>query len=93
MAEPAHTFQAQVLTPEGEVFSGELKQLSTRTDVGEVGILANHAPLMARLHPTELRLHLPDGAVRRFDQGEGWLEVFANKVVLLAQEAAEKTGA
>ena len=91
MADAKHTFQAQVLTPEGEVFSGELRQLSTRTDVGEVGILANHAPMMAKLKPTELRLHLPDGKTRHFDQGEGWLEVFANKVVLLAQEATEKT--
>ncbi|MDX6653039.1 MAG: F-type H+-transporting ATPase subunit epsilon [Solirubrobacterales bacterium] len=80
-------FEARVLTPEGEVFSGELEQLSTRTAVGEVGILANHAPLMARLRPTELRLHISDGEVRRYAQGEGWLEVFANRAVALVQEA------
>ena len=35
----------------GEVFNGELVQLSTRTAVGEVGILARHAPMVARLVP------------------------------------------
>jgi F-type H+-transporting ATPase subunit epsilon len=82
-----HTFEARVLTPEGEVFSGELKQLSTRTAVGEIGILANHAPVMARLQPTELRLYVSDDDVRRYAQGEGWLEVFANRVTALVQEA------
>ena len=33
----------EVLTPEGEIFRGEVRQLSTRTEVGEIGILANHA--------------------------------------------------
>jgi F-type H+-transporting ATPase subunit epsilon len=81
------TFEGQVLTPEGEVFSGELEQLSTRTAVGEIGILANHIPLMARLRPTELRLYIPGEGVRRYAQGEGWLEVFANRAIALVQEA------
>ena len=53
------TFDVEVLTPEGEVFDGEVRQVSTRTAVGEIGILANHAPLLAALRPTELRLHSP----------------------------------
>ena len=66
MADEGHTLDAQVLTPEGEVFSGDLRQLSTRTAVGEVGILARHAPMVARLVPAELRLHTPDGEVQRY---------------------------
>ena len=87
MADDGHTLHARVLTPEGEVFEGEVKQLSTRTAVGEIGILANHAPILARVRPTDLRLHLPDGETRRFAQAEGWLEVFANKALLLVGEA------
>src|SRR3954464_248560 len=87
MADESHTLDAQVLTPEGEVFSGELRQLSTRTAVGEVGILARHAPMVARLVPAELRLHPPDGEVQRYAQGEGWLEVFANRARVLIAEA------
>ena len=87
MAGEEHTLEAEVLTPEGEVFSGELRQLSTRTSVGEVGILARHAPMVARLVPAELRLHPPDGEVQRYAQGEGWLEVFANRARVLIAEA------
>ena len=76
-----------MLTPEAEVFNGELVQLSTRTTVGEVGILARHAPMIARLVPTELRLHLDEGETRRYAQGEGWLEVFANQARVLVSEA------
>jgi F-type H+-transporting ATPase subunit epsilon len=53
-----HMVDVEVLTPEGEVFSGEVRQVSTRTAVGELGILANHTPLLAALKPTELRLHV-----------------------------------
>jgi F-type H+-transporting ATPase subunit epsilon len=82
-----HKLEAQVLTPEGEVFSGELVQLSTRTAVGEVGILARHAPMIARLVPAELRLHHSEGEAERYAQGEGWLEVFANRARVLIAEA------
>jgi F-type H+-transporting ATPase subunit epsilon len=79
--------EAEVLTPEGPVFEGELFQLSTRTSVGEVGIRARHAPMVARLVPCELRLHRSQSEVDRYAQGEGWLEVFANRARVLIAEA------
>src|SRR6476659_7993158 len=82
-----HTLSAEVLTPEGAVFEGEVKQLSTRTKVGELGVLANHVPVLARLLPTELRLTTPDGDVRSWAQAEGWLQVFANRATVLVGEA------
>jgi F-type H+-transporting ATPase subunit epsilon len=87
LADDRSKLEAQVLTPEREVFDGELVQLSTRTAVGEVGILARHAPMVARLVPAELRLHLSEGEIRRYAQGEGWLEVFANRARVLIAEA------
>jgi F-type H+-transporting ATPase subunit epsilon len=87
LAEDRSKLEAQVLTPEGEVFSGQLVQLSTRTAVGEVGILARHAPMVARLVPAELRLHVSESETRRYAQGEGWLEVFANRARVLIAEA------
>lgn len=85
--ETEHNLNARVMTPEGEVFTGEVQQLSTRTAVGEIGVLANHVPVLARLRPTELRLHMPDGEVRRWAQAEGWLQVFANRATVLVGEA------
>ena len=83
------TFGVEVLTPEGEVFNGEVRQVSTRTAVGEIGILANHAPLLAALKPTELRLHVGDSETKTYAQAHGWLQVYGNHVRLLVEEAID----
>jgi F-type H+-transporting ATPase subunit epsilon len=80
-------FRVEVLTPEGEVFNDEVEMLSTRTTVGSIGVLANHAPLMAILDPTELRLYQSDSDVVRFAQGEGYLQVVENSALVLVEEA------
>lgn len=84
-----HMVDVEVLTPEGEVFRGEVRQVSTRTAVGELGILANHAPLLASLAPTELRLHVSDSETKRYAQAHGWLQVFGNQAKLLLEEALD----
>ena len=83
----ASSFNAKVLTPEGEVFDGDVTQVSTRTAHGEIGILANHTPMLARLRPAELRLHKEGNEVESYAQAEGWLEVFGNHVLVLVGEA------
>ena len=68
----AHSkFHCQVLTPEGEVFNDEVEMVSTRTTVGTLGVLANHAPLMGMLEPTELRLYKTESEIVRYAQSEG----------------------
>ena len=84
-----HKLDVEVLTPEGEVFEGEVQQVSTRTEVGEIGILANHAPLLAALAPTELRLHVSDSETKRYAQAHGWLQMFGNRARLLVEEAID----
>jgi len=80
-------FQAEVLTPEGEAFNDEVEMVSTRTAVGSIGILANHAPLLGMLDPTELRLYRSESDVVRFAQAEGYLQVGNNRALLLVEEA------
>jgi F-type H+-transporting ATPase subunit epsilon len=87
-----HTLHAEVLTPEGRIFDGEVVQLSTRTVIGEIGILANHSPVIARLVPAELRLHVSEDETRRWAQAEGWLEVLENKATVLIGEAIPPEG-
>jgi F-type H+-transporting ATPase subunit epsilon len=82
-------FPVEVLTPEGQVFEGEVEMLSTRTQVGEVGVLAKHAPLLATLDPAELRLHLSESDVKRYAQAEGYLQVFGNHALVLVEECVE----
>ena len=79
-------FTVEVLTPEGEVFNDEVEMLSTRTDVGSIGILANHQPLLAMLNPTELRLYKSDTEVIRFAQGEGFLQMTGDRALVLVDE-------
>ena len=80
-------FPAEVLTPEGEVFNGEVEMVSTRTTEGLIGILARHAPLLATLEPTELRLYTSETEILRFAQAEGYLQVGNNHALLLVEEA------
>src|SRR5437899_11647337 len=82
-------FKAEVLTPEGQVFDDEVEMVSTRTGVGSIGVMANHAPLMAILDPTELRLYKSESDVVRFAQGEGYLQVVDNSALVLVEEAIE----
>jgi F-type H+-transporting ATPase subunit epsilon len=86
----AHTkFPVEVLTPEGEVFAEEVEQISTRTAVGSIGILAGHQPLLAMLDPTELRLYRSDSDIVAFAQAEGYLQVTTDRVLVLVEEAHE----
>jgi len=80
-------FPAEVLTPEGEVFSEEIEMLSTVTTVGSIGILARHEPLLARLEPTELRLYRSESEIVRFAQAEGYLQFAENRALVLVEEA------
>lgn len=83
------TFPVEVLTPEGAVWEGEVEMLSTRTTTGSIGVLANHAPLMAILEPAELRLYKSESEIIRFAQGEGYLQVVDNRALVLVEDAIE----
>jgi F-type H+-transporting ATPase subunit epsilon len=80
-------FKVEVLTPEGEVFNDEVEMVSTRTTVGSIGVLAHHQPLLGMLEPTELRLYRSESDVERFAQGEGYIQVGPEGVLVLVEEA------
>jgi F-type H+-transporting ATPase subunit epsilon len=84
---PRTKFQVEVLTPEGQVFDDEVEMISTRTSVGSIGVLANHQPLLGLLDPTELRLYRSESDIERFAQGEGYIQVAGNQVLVLVEEA------
>jgi len=82
-------FKLEVLTPEGLVWEGQAEQVSTRTETGSIGILARHQPLLALVTPTELRVTQVGGEVLHFAQGEGYVQVSPERVLLLVEEAIE----
>jgi F-type H+-transporting ATPase subunit epsilon len=83
-------FTAEVLTPEGEVFNEEVEMVSTRTETGSIGILANHTPLLGMLAPSELRLYKSDTDIVTLAQGEGYVQVADNHVLVLVEDAITK---
>ncbi len=86
---PHTKFKVEILTPDGEVFNDEVEMVSTRTTVGEIGILANHSPLLGMLEPTELRVYRSDDDILRFAQSEGYIQVGGNHAMLLLQDVTK----
>jgi F-type H+-transporting ATPase subunit epsilon len=86
---PHTRFPCEVLTPDGEVFNDEVEMISTRTTVGLIAILAHHAPLLARLEPTELRLYRSDSDIVRYAQAAGFMQMSDNHALLLLEEVVE----
>ena len=87
---PQTPFRVEVLTPEGSVFDEEVGMVSTRTEVGSIGILARMQPLLGMLVPTELRLYRSESEIVRYAQGEGYVQVSADGVLVLVEEAHTK---
>ena len=80
-------FRTEVLTPEGSCFDDEVVQISTRTRTGSLGVLARHQPLLGMLEPTELRLYRSESDVVTFAQGEGYIQISSDGVLVLVEEA------
>jgi F-type H+-transporting ATPase subunit epsilon len=84
----AHTpFHVEVLTPEGTTFDEDVEMVSTRTEIGSIGIFARHQPLLGTLVPAELRLYRSESDIVTFAQGEGYIQVSPEGVLILVEEA------
>ena len=83
----ATSFRVEVLTPEGSCFDDEVEMVSTRTQIGSIGIMARHQPLLGMLEPTELRLYRSDSDIVTYAQGDGYIQVSPDGVLVLVEEA------
>jgi F-type H+-transporting ATPase subunit epsilon len=86
MAQYAH-YPVELVTPEGVAFSGDAEMLVVPGAAGELGILANHAPLVSLLRSGETRLTDAEGNVRRYATDDGYVQVRQNHAVVLVGEA------
>ena len=73
-----------VISPEAAVFDGEADAVVATAFDGELGILANHAPLMTVLGSGMLTVRA-GGVARRFRVQGGFLQVVKNSVRILAE--------
>jgi F-type H+-transporting ATPase subunit epsilon len=86
MAE-AHTIQVDIVSAEGELFSGAAAMVFAPASQGDLGIAPRHAPLLTLLKAGEVIVPTPDGQKHHFFVGGGALEVQPNKVTVLADTA------
>ncbi len=75
-----------IVTAERLVYSEEVDMVVAPGIEGELGILPHHAPLLTVLKPGELRIKKGGEEVSMAISG-GFLEVFPNKVIVLADTA------
>ena len=78
------TFHVDIVSTEKEIFSGTAHKLVAPTAMGEVGILARHAPLLARLRPGLVRIVREPDYEESFFVSGGFLEVQPHVVTVLA---------
>ena len=82
-----HTIQVDIVSAEGEIFSGPAKMVFAAAIEGDLGIAPRHAPLLTLLKAGEVRVQPPEGPEQSFFVGGGALEVHPNKVTVLADTA------
>ncbi|MDD5427770.1 MAG: hypothetical protein PHI58_00850 [Candidatus Omnitrophica bacterium] len=80
----ASSFRLNITIPDKVVFDGEASSLVVPAEKGYLGVLAHHAPIIARLKPGKITLQSPDGKTSAFDlKTNGFLEFSENRATLL----------
>jgi F-type H+-transporting ATPase subunit epsilon len=79
--------QVDIVSAEGEIFSGEAEMVFAPGDQGELGIAPRHAPLLTNLRPGEVRVQVKDEDEKFFYVTGGVLEVQPHLVTVLADSA------
>ena len=79
--------QCNIVSPEGELFSGEIEMLTADGGAGEIAITPRHAPLLTNLKPGPVKLVLEGGEEEVFFASGGFLEVQPGVITLLTDVA------
>ncbi len=82
------TLLCEIVTPEHIVYTNEVRMVVVPTIDGEIGILPLHAPLVSPLDPGEIRVMYDDDQVEWFAISGGYIQVYEDKVIILADQAA-----
>ncbi|MCH4872213.1 F0F1 ATP synthase subunit epsilon [Pseudomonas helleri] len=86
------TVHCDIVSAEGEIFSGLVEMVIAHGSLGDLGIALGHAPLITELKPGPIRLIKQGGEDEVFYISGGYLEVQPNMVKVLAdtvQRAAD----
>lgn len=87
MAEGRQLF-CRVITPESMVFDGEAERVIVRIADGDLGVLADHAPVVSTAEIGAVRIKQGE-ETRVFATSDGFFKVSENLVLVLVEEAVE----
>jgi len=86
------TLKLNVVSVEAEIYSGEATMISVPAQMGEIGILPRHTPLLTNLRAGEVRVHTTDGKQVLIYVSGGLLEIQPQVVTILADSATRAVG-
>jgi len=84
----AQTLHFSLVSPERELFSGEVDQVDAPGSEGDFGVLAGHAPFMTTLKEGWVKVHI-ENEVRVFEVHGGFADVTPQGLTILAEQANE----
>jgi F-type H+-transporting ATPase subunit epsilon len=76
-----------IVSAEGEIYSGEADMVFAPAKLGEIGIAPRHAPLLTDLTPGEVRVQTSGGDEKFFYVTGGVIEIQPHLVTVLADSA------
>jgi F-type H+-transporting ATPase subunit epsilon len=82
----ATTIHVDIVSAEGEIYSGEASMVIVPASMGDIGIAPRHAPLLTTLRPGEIRVQTAAGEEHFFVSG-GAIEIQPHLVTVLADTA------
>ena len=85
MAEKLHF---SLVSPQRELYAGEVDQVDAPGSEGDFGVLAGHAPFMTALKEGFVTIHVGD-ALHRFELKGGFADVTPAGFTILAEQARE----
>lgn len=87
MASAYQLFPAKIVTPEGVLFDGEVRELEVTSVSGGLGILARRAPIVADLKLGHVRAELEDGTWKTWATEEGFVQSSNSTATVVVEDA------
>lgn len=77
--------QLKIITPEEQLFEGEIKLIQVPGKKGAFEVLKNHAPIISTLVKGKVKVVKPDGEKQFFDIPGGVIQVKQNNIIVLTE--------
>ena len=75
----------EIITPEKQLFNGEVTSVKFPGSNGGFEILNNHAPIISTLTKGEIKVTTSNKDIQKFDINSGVIEMADNKIIVLAE--------